>query len=54
MPKNVSEEEWAFIQDIWNELKEYFDSYDVGRKGYLKDDEFKNFVIEILHETSQN
>ena len=31
----------------------YFDKYDQGLKGYLKEGELRMFAIEVLHETSQ-
>ena len=34
-PGDVDEEEWAFINALWSELKVYFDRYDCGSKGYL-------------------
>jgi len=38
---------------MWDELKAYFDKYDKGAKTFLREDELKAFVIEVLHETSQ-
>ena len=41
------------MQAIWDELKKYFDRYDSGKKGHLKENELREFVIEILQETSE-
>lgn len=49
----MSDEEWDFINAIWSELKAYFDRYDSGSKGYLTEQDLKNFVIEVLHENTQ-
>jgi hypothetical protein len=43
----------AFVQAIWDELKVYFDRYDTGKKGYLKESELRGFVIEVLQETTE-
>lgn len=52
-PTDVSEEEWGFINAIWDELKAYFDRYDSGSKGYLNEDDLRRFVIEVLNENTQ-
>jgi Ca2+-binding EF-hand superfamily protein len=52
-PDNVSTEEWDFINEIWGELKTYFDKYDTGAKGYLTEDNMKKFVVEVLQENTQ-
>lgn len=52
-PVNVSTEEWDFVNTIWNELKAYFDRYDIGSKGYLNHSDLERFVVEVLHETTQ-
>ena len=39
---------------IWGELRKYFNEYDVGAKNYLTDEELKNFIMNVLNETSQN
>ena len=52
-PADVSEEEWAFINNLWSELKVYFDKYDSGSKGYLTEKDLKKFVMEVLLEKSQ-
>nr|BAJ98216.1 predicted protein [Hordeum vulgare subsp. vulgare] len=49
----VSAEEYAFVQAIWDELKVYFDKYDVGLKGHLAENELKNFLVEVLQETTE-
>ncbi len=49
----VSEQELAFVQAIWDELKKYFDRYDSGKKGFLKESELKEFVMEVLQETTE-
>lgn len=41
------------MQAIWDELKVYFDRYDNGKKGHLKESELKGFVIEVLQETTE-
>jgi Ca2+-binding EF-hand superfamily protein len=38
---------------IWSELKEYFDRFDEGNKGYLTESDLKNFIIQVLNETTQ-
>lgn len=38
---------------MWDELKVYFDKYDKGSKGYIVESELKQFVIEVLRESSQ-
>jgi Ca2+-binding EF-hand superfamily protein len=52
-PGDVSEEEFAFVGAIWDELKVYFDKYDQGKKGFLNEAELKAFVIEVLNETTE-
>ena len=44
-PKDISEEEWGFINAIWSELKIYFNKYDTNNKGFLDDQDLKRFVI---------
>jgi Ca2+-binding EF-hand superfamily protein len=46
---NVSEEEYAFVFAMWDELKRYFDKYDQGAKGFLTNAELKAFAIEVLN-----
>lgn len=52
-PGEVSEEEFAFVNAIWDELKVYFDKYDQGKKTFLNEAELKSFVIEVLKETTE-
>lgn len=52
-PAEITDDEWGFINEIWSELKVYFDKYDSGSKGYLNTEDLKRFVIEILHENTQ-
>lgn len=52
-PGDISNEEWAFINAIWDELKVYFDKYDSGSKGHLTEDDLRRFVIEVLQENTQ-
>lgn len=52
-PANVSEEEYAFVTLIWDELKVYFDKYDEGSKGFLNEENLRKFVIEVLKETTE-
>lgn len=49
----ISEEELSFIGAMWDELKKYFDQYDNNKKSFLKENELKSFVVEILQETTQ-
>lgn len=43
-----------FVELIWGELKRLFDLYDGGSKGYLSEEEFKSFAVEVLNEKSDN
>ena len=52
-PAEITEDEWGFISEIWDELKIYFDKYDSGSKGYLNTEDLRRFVIEVLHENIQ-
>ena len=53
-PANVSDEEWDFINMIWDELKAYFDKYDTGKKGFLNKEDLQRFVEEVLNERSES
>ena len=43
---------WYFIKLIWDELKAYFNKYDIDNNGWLTKQEFKDFIKEVLAETS--
>lgn len=48
----ISKDELSFVQAIWDQLKKYFDKYDIGSKSFLKTGELKSFIIEVLQETT--
>jgi Ca2+-binding EF-hand superfamily protein len=52
-PGGISDEEYAFVNAIWDELRVYFDRYDKSSKGYLVDAELRSFVIEVLGEKTE-
>ena len=51
-PEGVSQKELDFVQLIWDELRAYFDKYDTDHNNWLTEEEFKEFVKDVLAETS--
>jgi Ca2+-binding EF-hand superfamily protein len=44
-PSGISDEEYGFVNAIWDELKVYFNKYDQGKKGFLTESELRSFVV---------